>query len=107
VIIRQAPDLPFSRDGDWTGHAGVLAFMEAFAETWHSMEVLAQHVIGDHETVVVLLDVRFVSAATRRSLTTSIAQVNTIKAGRIAEIKPYYWEPAAVQRVCDATQAAG
>jgi ketosteroid isomerase-like protein len=100
VVIRQAPGLPWSDAGDWRGHDGVRAFMAAFARTWRSMEVQHHRIVAAEDRVAVELEVRFESAATGRALTTSIVQINTVRDGRIAEIKPYYWEPEAVQRAC-------
>ena len=107
VVVHQTTGLPFGGAGEWRGHRGVQAWMDAFAGTWRSMRVERSRVVTDGDVVVVLLDVAFESRATGRALTTSLVQVNKFTGDRIVEIRPYYWDPAAVSDVCRPRSGSG
>ncbi|TDU89842.1 hypothetical protein EV138_3419 [Kribbella voronezhensis] len=103
VVLYQAPGLPFTGTGEWRGHRGIQTFQDLFAETWQSMDVVQARVVADTSTVVMLLQVRFRARATGGTIETRIVQVNEIANGRIAEFRPYYWDPAAIVEVCAAS----
>ncbi|UNO41946.1 nuclear transport factor 2 family protein [Streptomyces sp. MST-110588] len=98
VVLRQAPGLPYA--GDWRGPEGMEQFMAVMGELWHSMEFLEQRQLVSGPEVVVISRVRFVSRATGRALETTIVQLMTVRKGRIREVRPFYWDPAAVAQVC-------
>jgi len=100
VVLYQAPGLPFTGTGSWRGHRGIRAFLDLFAETWQSMELIDARPLVDSDTVVMLLHVRFRARATGRTIETRIVQVNVVADGRITEFRPYYWDPAAITEVC-------
>jgi ketosteroid isomerase-like protein len=98
VELHQAPGLPFT--GVWRGPEGMERFIAVMGELWQSMEFLEQRQLVDGDTVVATNRVRFVSRATGRAVVTSIMQLVTIRDGRIREIRPYYWDPAAISEAC-------
>jgi len=100
VVLYQAPGLPFTGTGSWRGHRGLQAFLDLFAEIWQSMELIETRAVVDGDTVVMLLNVRFRSRATGRSVETRIAQVNVVADDRITEFRPYYWDPVAITEAC-------
>lgn len=94
VTLHQAPGLPYS--GTWRGPEGIERFMAVMGEAWQSMEFLDQRCFIQGESVVVTNRVRLVARSTGQALDTRIVQEMTMREGRIHEIRPYYWEPAAV-----------
>ncbi|MFF9776478.1 nuclear transport factor 2 family protein [Streptomyces sp. NPDC013978] len=94
VTLHQAPGLPYS--GTWQGPAGIERFLAVMGDAWQSMEFLEQHRFVEGENVVITNRVRFVARATGHELDTRIVQEMTVRDGRIREIRPYYWDPAAV-----------
>jgi uncharacterized protein len=97
VTLQQAPGLPYA--GTWRGHEGIEKFLAVMGDTWQSMEFLDQHCFVDDCNVVVANRVRFVARTTGRELDTRIVQEMTVHNGRIREIRPYYWDPAAITEV--------
>ncbi|MET9323007.1 nuclear transport factor 2 family protein [Streptomyces sp. NPDC003038] len=99
VVLHQAPGLPYA--GDWRGPDGIERFMAVMGEVWQSVEFLDQRRIIDGQDVVVTSRVRFVARASGRALDTTIVQLMTVRDGRIREIRPFYWDPAAVSAVLE------
>ncbi|MET7278928.1 nuclear transport factor 2 family protein [Kribbella sp. NPDC005582] len=100
VVLYQAPGLPFTGTGAWHGHQGIQAFLDLFAETWQSMDLIEARPLIDKDTVVMLIQARFRARATGRTIETRIVQANVVTDGRITEFRPYYWDPAAIADVC-------
>lgn len=94
VTLHQAPGLPYS--GTWRGRKGIEDFMAVMGDAWQSVEFLDQRCFVEGRDVVVTNHVRFVARRTGRELDTRIVQEMTVRDGRIHEIRPYYWDPAAV-----------
>ncbi|WP_328307995.1 nuclear transport factor 2 family protein [Streptomyces sp. NBC_00442] len=97
VVLHQAPGLPFT--GEWRGAEGMERFMGVMTELWQSVEFLEQRHLVDDERIVVVNEVRFVARASGRKLDTSLVQMMTVRSGLLFEIRPYYWDPAAVSEV--------
>lgn len=92
VVLHQADALPYG--GTWRGHAGMERFFLAMSRAWQSFDMLEQEFLATGTTAVVLTQVR--ARATGRTLTFPILQTLTVKDGRIAEVRPYYWDTAAI-----------
>jgi ketosteroid isomerase-like protein len=104
VELHQAPGLPFA--GVWLGPRGMEQFLAVMSELWQSMEFLEQRQMVHGDTVVTTTRVRFVSRATGRAVVTTIVQLVTVRNGRIREIRPFYWDPAAISEACGGRQTA-
>lgn len=100
VVLHQAPGLPFTGTGTWRGHEGMERFLATFSATWESMEFLEQDHVVEGDTAVVRSLVRFRSRATGRAVEALIVQWITVRDGRIVEVRPFYWDPAAVSAAC-------
>ncbi|KAA2258162.1 nuclear transport factor 2 family protein [Solihabitans fulvus] len=94
VVMRQAPGLPYG--GEWRGHAGIAGFMAAMSREWSSLEFLEQEFSVDGDTVMVMNRGLLRSRATGRVLDTWVIQWMTVRNGLVAEIRPFYWDTAAV-----------
>lgn len=104
VVLHQADSLPYG--GTWHGHAGMARFFLAMGQAWESFEMLEQEFLATGETAVVLTLVRARARATGRELTFPILQAITIKDGRIAEVRPFYWDTERIARACTAPTPA-
>jgi ketosteroid isomerase-like protein len=94
VVLHQADALPYG--GTWRGHAGMEQFFEAMSQVWESFEIEQQSFLANDATPVVLSEVRATARASGRELRFPILQMIRIENGRIAEIRPFYWDTAAI-----------
>jgi ketosteroid isomerase-like protein len=94
VVLHQAAALPYG--GTWRGHDGMTRFFLAMSETWEAFEIGEQEFLAAGETVVVHTQVRARSRATGRELAFPILQTITVRDGRITEVRPFYWDTAAI-----------
>ncbi|SFW43465.1 nuclear transport factor 2 family protein [Amycolatopsis australiensis] len=98
VVLHQAEGLPYG--GVWRGHAGIEAFFAAMSRTWDVFELVKQQFLATASPLVVLTDMHVRSRATGRELDFPILQTITVTAGRITEVRPFYWDTAAITAVC-------
>ncbi|MCZ8377918.1 nuclear transport factor 2 family protein [Mycobacterium sp. CPCC 205372] len=98
VVLHQADSLPYG--GVWRGHGGLERFFLAMSETWSTFAMVDQRFLATGETSVVETHVDARARATGRRLEFSILQTLRIAGGRIAEVRPYYWDAAAIAAVC-------
>ncbi|MFF1697073.1 nuclear transport factor 2 family protein [Streptomyces sp. NPDC058257] len=94
VVLRQAETLPYG--GSWHGHDGMTRFFLAMSETWETFEIGEQEFLATGETAVVHTQVRARARATGRELAFPVLQTITVRGGRIAEVRPFYWDTAAI-----------
>lgn len=105
VVLHQADALPYG--GTWRGHDGRQRFFVAMSRTRDVFEMVEQRFLAvDGDLAVVATQVHARSRATGVELDFPILQTVRVTAGRIAEIRPYYWDTAAVAAAC-ATRPAG
>ena len=94
VVMRQAENLPYG--GVWRGHDGMARFLVAMSEAWESFEIGEQEFLAMGETAVVHSQVRARARATGRELAFPVLQTIAVRDGRIAEVRPFYWDTAAI-----------
>ncbi|MFI9290230.1 nuclear transport factor 2 family protein [Streptomyces gardneri] len=105
VVLHQAAALPYG--GTWRGHAGLERFFLAMSRVWESFDMTEQEFLATGATAVVLTRVRGRARATGRELTFPILQTITVRDGRIAEVRPFYWDTAAIADACAVRPTAG
>ncbi|MCX4825785.1 nuclear transport factor 2 family protein [Streptomyces sp. NBC_01142] len=98
VVLHQADALPYG--GTWRGHEGMEKFFLAMSQVWKSFDMVEQEFLATGETAVVLTQVRGRARATGRELTFPILQTIRVKEGRISEVRPFYWDTAAIADAC-------
>ncbi|MEJ3654027.1 nuclear transport factor 2 family protein [Actinomycetes bacterium KLBMP 9759] len=98
VVLHQTEALPYG--GTWRGHSGMTRFFRAMSTTWASFEMTEQEILAGGATAVVLTQVRARARATGRELTFPILQTIRIEDGRIVEVRPFYWDTAAIAAAC-------
>ncbi|MBH5335588.1 nuclear transport factor 2 family protein [Streptomyces pactum] len=104
VVLHQADALPYG--GVWRGHDGLQRFFLAMSGTWESFAMVEQRFLAVGDPVVVLTQVRARVRATGRELGFPILQTIGFRDGRIAEVRPFYWDTAAIARACTPVGAA-
>ncbi|MEU1118033.1 MULTISPECIES: nuclear transport factor 2 family protein [unclassified Streptomyces] len=100
VVLHQAAALPYG--GTWRGHDGMARFFLAMSEAWEVFDITRQEFLATGETAVVHSDIRARARATGRTLDFPILQTLTVRGGRIAEVRPFYWDTAAIAAACGA-----
>lgn len=100
VVLHQADALPYG--GTWRGHQGMERFMIAMSEAWESFEMVEQTFLALENPLVVLTQVHARARVTGQQLDFPILQTVTVKAGRITDIRPFYWDTASIADACTA-----
>jgi uncharacterized protein len=102
VVLYQAEALPYG--GIWRGHDGMEQFFLAMSQTWEEFELVEQEFLSTSGTAVVLTltQVHARARATGRELDFPILQTLRVVDGRIAEVRPFYWDTAAIAAACTA-----
>ncbi len=98
VVLHQAPSLPYG--GTWRGHEGMERFMVAMSEAWASLDMVEQTYLSKTNPLVVLTQVHARARATGQELDFPILQTITVEADRISEVRPFYWDTAAIASAC-------
>ena len=104
VVLHQADALPYG--GTWRGHDGMERFMVAMRDTWSAFEMVEQEFLATGATAVVLTHVRARARANGQELAFPILQTLRIAGGRIAEVRPFYWDTAAIASACGVAAAS-
>ena len=95
VEVIEAPSMPYP--GTFRGHEGFLELSERFAETWRFLPGKTfEYLTDDKGRVMVLTLGRAVARATEQELEWRLAELFTVRDGLIVEIRPYYWDTAAI-----------
>ena len=100
VVLHQAEALPYG--GIWRGHDGMEQFFVAMAKTWEAFEMVEQQFLSTSGIAVVLTHVRARARATGQELSFPILQTIRVVDGRISEVRPFYWDTAAIAAACAA-----
>lgn len=103
VVLHQAAALPYG--GQWRGHDGMQRFFAAMSRTWAEFAMVDQQFLSTAATAVVLTHVRARARATGARLEFPILQTLRIVDGVIVEVRPFYWDTAAIAVACGQTAA--
>lgn len=98
VVLHQADSLPYG--GTWRGHAGMERFFLEMARAWQSFDLSNRRFLATGDTAVVLTEVRACARATGRTLNFPILQEICTEEGLIREVRPIYWDTAAIAAAC-------
>jgi uncharacterized protein len=98
VVLYQAESLPYG--GIWRGHDGMEKFFLVMSQTWEAFDMVDQQFLSTTETAVVLTQVHARARATGRELEFPILQSIRVVDGRITEVRPFYWDTAAIAAAC-------
>jgi uncharacterized protein len=98
VVLHQADGLPYG--GTWRGHDGMEQFFVAMSRTWDVFDMVEQEFLATGTTAVVLTQIHARARATGTELDFPILQTLRIRDGRIADVRPFYWDTAAIAAAC-------
>ena len=98
VELHQAHALPYG--GTWRGHGGMERFFLAMSQAWEAFDMVDQQYLATSGTAVVLTQVHARARATGRALRFPILQTIRVQDERIAEVRPFYWDTAAIAAAC-------
>ena len=89
VVLRQSPDLPFG--GDYVGYEGYERWAVTMGSIFDKLEVTEREFFEQADKVIVVC--RFI---TRSRINGSVqdlpmAQVVTVRNGKIVDFRPFYW----------------
>jgi ketosteroid isomerase-like protein len=101
VVLHQAEGLPYG--GTWRGHEGMERFFLAMSEVWASFDMAEQRFLSRGATAVILTHVRARARTTGVELAFPILQTIEARDSRISDVRPFYWDTAAIARACTAT----
>jgi uncharacterized protein len=93
-VIREADGLPYA--GTYQGFTGWMELLGRIGSTWEGLTPTVRHLLGDGRNFAVLMDLTLTSKVTGRALDTSIFELWTVEAGKITQVRPFYWDTKAV-----------
>jgi ketosteroid isomerase-like protein len=96
IIVHECDSVPYP--GDYHGKDGFVELLEAFMATWEldgGLEV-EQILPAGEDRVLVLARANVAAKATGRPLELRIAELYTVRDGRIADIVVHYWDTHAM-----------
>jgi ketosteroid isomerase-like protein len=103
IVVHEAASLPYP--GDHHGHDGFLKLAAAFNGVWEiKSELDLTFLDAGDARVVVLVQFDVEARATGTPLTLRLAEVYTVRDGKIADLDIYYRDTAAI---VEATQGPG
>ena len=94
-VIYQPASLPYG--GEWRGHSGFEAWMQAFSQQWSRLEVKDVELYPNNDVVVSKSHVYAVAKATGLHLDWPLLQFFRVRGDKILELRPFYWDTAALQ----------
>src|SRR5688572_26220294 len=93
-VLYQADSLPYG--GEWRGRDGSKDWMRAMAESWVQFKVEEPRVIFGDDSVVAVVKLIGEARRTGRKVEMPLTQVIRIRDGRLLEVRPFYWDTAAI-----------
>ncbi len=93
-VIYQPKSLPYG--GEWRGHSGFEAWMQAFARQWSSLEVKDAELYLDGDVIVSSSHVYAIAKPTGLRLDWPLLQLFKMREEKILELRPFYWDTAAL-----------
>ena len=89
VTLHQSPDLPFG--GEYVGHEQYEQWAITMSSIFDKLEVAEQQWFESDNVVVVVCRFKTRSRRNGSSQDLPMAQVVTVKDGRITDFRPFYW----------------
>jgi ketosteroid isomerase-like protein len=90
--IVQSEGMPYA--GEWVGKKGFTQLIDKFYSYWADAKIEITNIIGDPEgdNFAVTMNMTAKSVRSGRPFATSICEVWTVKDGKLAMVRPYYWD---------------
>lgn len=94
VVAYQAASLPYG--GEYHGLEGFARMAAAITRTWEDFQVEPSVFVASGDRVVVLTTMRGHRPGSRTAWAMPMAEVWTLTGGRVTEVRPFYWDTAAL-----------
>lgn len=100
IVVHECSNVPYP--GEHRGKDGFLALARAFEDVWEFRSPLSLELLpaGEHK-VLGLVKFDVIAKPTGRPLTLRVAEIYTIRDGKIADILIHYWDTAAMSAATD------
>jgi ketosteroid isomerase-like protein len=98
VTVTEAASLPFG--GVYQGIAGVQQLFGQMFETWEDLQIAKEAVFGSGDQVFALLRLTGRSRATGKPVDMPIAELWTLREGKVVSLVPFYFDAGEVARIC-------
>ncbi|MDV3127022.1 nuclear transport factor 2 family protein [Mycobacterium sp. 21AC1] len=98
VVLHQSPDLPWG--GDWIGYEGFKGWSTEMSRHWDMVDVQDPAFFENGDQVIVSCRLVTRSRLTGESLDYPMAQLVTVREGRITEFRAFYWNVPHYRRAC-------
>ena len=95
VVLHQSPDLPWG--GEFRGHAGYEEWAAQMSRAFDRLEVKDNRFFMEGDTVVITCRLVTRSRASGETLDLPMTQVVRVRADRIVEFRPFYWNVPAYE----------
>lgn len=96
VVVREAPTLPYG--GDHRGPEGFVHVYETVQKLWEfTHEFQYTYYPAGPENVLLMVEVEAIARSTGTRVPMRLAELFTIRDGKIAEIDVFYWDTAAMR----------
>lgn len=102
VVLHQSPDLPYG--GEFKGHAGYRKWADAMRAIFDRVDAQNPKFYESGDTVVIMCDLLTRTRGTGEEMTLPMAQVVTVRDGKIVEFRPFYWNVPAYVAAAVASQ---
>ena len=102
VVLHQSPDLPWG--GTFHGHAGYEDWARQMSRAFDGLDVRDTRFFVDGDTMVVTCRLVTRSRASGETLDLPMAQVVRVRADRIVEFRPFYWNVPAYRDTVGSTR---
>ncbi len=89
VVLHQSPDLPYG--GEFKGHEGYRKWADAMRAIFDRVDARNPEFYENGETVVITCDLVTRARRTGEEMRLPMAQVVTVRDGKIVEFRPFYW----------------
>jgi ketosteroid isomerase-like protein len=104
VVLHHSPDLPWG--GDWLGYDGFKAWSVEMSRHFDVVDVQDARFFENADQVIVLCTLVTHSRRTGATIANPMTQVVTIRDGRIAEFRAFYWNVPAYRQAAGLANAS-
>jgi uncharacterized protein len=96
ICIYEPANLPYG--GKYVGHAGFYALFKQLGIMFDQLSIPPSAIVDAGRAVIAMTTLRARIKATGISVQMPLNEVFVLKAGKIVEIRPFYWDTAAIAR---------
>jgi ketosteroid isomerase-like protein len=100
VVITEAASLPFG--GTYRGIAGVQDLFGQMFATWDDLAIAVEQLFDGGEQVVAILHLTARAKATGTPVDMQLAELWTLREGKVVALKPFYWDAGEIGRITQA-----